>query len=99
MLVYFPQIFRLFFILIDLHAYSEVFAMEPNNLLIPFWIDSHKIKFLQIVADAYNYVSLVEAKIDVVMEHKSCSAQRIRMIVRKYAFTYKGRRHRYPEAL
>jgi hypothetical protein len=30
MLVYFPQIFRLFFILIDLHAYSEVFATEPN---------------------------------------------------------------------
>jgi hypothetical protein len=30
MLVYFPQIFRLFFILIDLHAYSEVFATEPD---------------------------------------------------------------------
>jgi hypothetical protein len=29
MLVYFPRIFRLFFILIDLHAYFEVFATEP----------------------------------------------------------------------
>ena len=31
MLVYFPKIFRLFFILIDLHAYSEVFATEPEK--------------------------------------------------------------------
>ena len=74
-------------------------AMNMNNLLIPFWIDSHRIKFLQIIADAYNYVSLVEAKIDVVMEHKSCRAQRIRMVVRKDAFAHKGRCHRYPEAL
>ena len=29
MLVYFPRIFWLFFILIYLHAYSEVFATEP----------------------------------------------------------------------
>ena len=31
MLVYFPRIFWLFFILIYLHAYSEVFATEPKK--------------------------------------------------------------------
>jgi hypothetical protein len=46
MLVYFPQIFRLFFILIDLHAYSEVFATEPCSIDILFFhVSKASVKF------------------------------------------------------